>query len=168
MNEIWYYITLLGEPIFWILFTLAAAFFYMVMRRRLDKDKKEKLKAVIVICFLSVLIAAVATASIKQILPVERPCIPCPADECNPYCPKDNSFPSGHTSATFAFFTALLLIMREKKYLPLLIIPVLVGISRIMLDVHFPIDVFIGALLGIIIGFLVFRIFRKKYNIFFE
>ena len=58
------------------------------------------------------------------------------------------SFPSGHTSAAFMMATLL------GYYFSPLIIPLycwatLVGCSRVVLGVHFPTDIFVGALLGI-------------------
>jgi len=58
------------------------------------------------------------------------------------------SFPSGHTSAAFMMATLL------GYYFPPLIIPLycwatLVGCSRVVLGVHFPTDILVGALLGI-------------------
>ena len=58
------------------------------------------------------------------------------------------SFPSGHTSAAFMMATLL------GFYFPPLIIflycwATLVGCSRVVLGVHFPTDIFVGALLGI-------------------
>ena len=58
------------------------------------------------------------------------------------------SFPSGHTSAAFMMATLLGL------YFPPLIIPLYcwatgVGCSRVVLGVHFPSDILVGALLGI-------------------
>jgi undecaprenyl-diphosphatase len=58
------------------------------------------------------------------------------------------SFPSGHTSAAFMMATLL------GYYFPPLTIPLycwatLVGCSRVVLGVHFPTDILVGALLGI-------------------
>lgn len=67
----------------------------------------------------------------------------------------DLSFPSGHTSLNFATFTALaaVLIKDKKKWAwLLLIIPVIVGITRIIRCVHYPSDVAGGMLIGIFAG----------------
>lgn len=73
----------------------------------------------------------------------------------------DLSFPSGHTSLNFAIFTALcaVLIKEKKKWAwLLLLIPVIVGCSRIIRCVHYPSDVLGGLILGVVgglIGYLV-------------
>jgi len=58
------------------------------------------------------------------------------------------SFPSGHTSAAFMMATLL------SYNFPVLMVPLycwagLVGFSRIVLGVHFPTDILVGAVLGI-------------------
>lgn len=61
------------------------------------------------------------------------------------YC---NSFPSGHSNTAFA--TATLLALRfGGLYWLAFVLAGMVGYSRIYLGVHFPSDVFAGALLGI-------------------
>ena len=69
----------------------------------------------------------------------------------------DLSFPSGHTSLNFATFTALaaLFIKDKKKWAWfLMIIPVIVGITRIIRCVHYPSDVVGGMIIGIIAGLI--------------
>lgn len=65
--------------------------------------------------------------------------------------PKDPSFPSGHTSASFAMTTALLC-EDSPLWLPSLIISILIGISRMYLHVHYLSDVAAGALIGVACG----------------
>lgn len=67
----------------------------------------------------------------------------------------ETSFPSGH-SAT-AFGSAFVLVIREKAWLRW--IPfgaaVLMAFSRVYVGVHYPIDIAAGALVGILVAFLV-------------
>ncbi len=62
----------------------------------------------------------------------------------------DYSFPSGHTAAACCFAAVI------KYYYPefvsiFILYAVLIGISRMYLAVHFPTDVLVGAIVGIII-----------------
>ncbi|PCJ67209.1 MAG: hypothetical protein COA58_02510 [Bacteroidetes bacterium] len=65
---------------------------------------------------------------------------------------KNNSFPSGHTTAAFTFFTVLAVSFKKKSIqfvAPLL--ASLVGISRVYLGQHYLNDVVVGAILGLFI-----------------
>ena len=61
------------------------------------------------------------------------------------------SFPSGHTSAAF-MMTVLLAGLFPSVYWALLPWAACVGVSRVMLGVHFPTDILAGACLGITCG----------------
>ncbi len=64
------------------------------------------------------------------------------------------SFPSGHTTTGAAFYTSLALAFRKRNFsIFCAIMMTLVGLSRLYLGVHWPIDVFAGLLLGILISF---------------
>lgn len=79
--------------------------------------------------------------------------------------PKDYSFPSGHTQASFAVATAVC--MWNRKFgIPALILASLIAFSRMYLYVHYPTDVLAGLIFGVgfaFVGlFLCNRIFRNK------
>lgn len=75
--------------------------------------------------------------------------------------PKDFSFPSGHTAASFAAVTALYFSKEKKLWKPALILACLIAFSRMYLYVHYPTDVLGGALVGITAGYVGYTVTRK-------
>ena len=73
--------------------------------------------------------------------------------------PKGFSFPSGHSAAAFCVVGVLYGAKIRKLFWPVLVLAVLIGFSRLYLYVHFPTDVFVGALCGFTIGYGVWRAF---------
>ena len=67
----------------------------------------------------------------------------------------DCSFPSGHTTASFALAVSLSLYFPGLSII-FIFLAILVGLSRIYLGVHYPSDVFIGAVIGILFSYLIF------------
>lgn len=65
----------------------------------------------------------------------------------------DFSFPSGHTIASFEAATVLLK-NSKKMGIPAMIIAVLVSFSRLYLYVHYPTDVLVSVVLGILFAFI--------------
>lgn len=62
---------------------------------------------------------------------------------------KDYSFPSGHTTAGFALATALSI--HYPAIAPVvLLMAAAIGFSRIYMGMHYPTDVFVGAVIGIV------------------
>ncbi len=75
------------------------------------------------------------------------------------------SFPSGHTTTGAAFYTALALTFKKRPVSILCaVMMALVGLSRLYLGVHWPIDVFAGLLLGVAISFVVSRYLNALYD----
>ena len=64
------------------------------------------------------------------------------------------SFPSGHTMSAFALYAFFAFCLPHKKWLAalLFLIALVVGISRIYLVQHFLQDVYLGAILGLLVG----------------
>ncbi|MBP1933093.1 phosphatase PAP2 family protein [Ammoniphilus resinae] len=78
----------------------------------------------------------------------DRNVIVCP----NPL--KDYSFPSGHTTAIFSLCTSISLIF-PGFFSVSYPIAILVGLSRVYLGLHYPLDVAIGAIIGVGLAMIV-------------
>lgn len=70
------------------------------------------------------------------------------------------SFVSGHATTSSAITLFMYLTLRKHyKYTILFFIwPILFSYSRMYIGVHFPLDVFMGAILGLLIGYLFYKI----------
>lgn len=76
--------------------------------------------------------------------------------------PTDYSFPSGHSSASFAAAAAIF--AHKKKWgAGALVLAVLIAFSRLYLYVHFPTDVLCGTILGCICGMAAYFIVKALY-----
>ena len=72
--------------------------------------------------------------------------------------PRDYSFPSGHTAASFASVTALYLAGEKKMWKVALVLAVLIALSRLYLYVHYPTDIIGGVIFGSLSGYLGYKI----------
>lgn len=72
--------------------------------------------------------------------------------------PKDYSFPSGHTAASFTVVAGLYLAGAGKLWKPALVLAVLIAFSRLYLYVHYPTDVLGGIIVGLVSGYMGYRI----------
>ena len=68
--------------------------------------------------------------------------------------PGGYSFPSGHTSASFAAASVLCFREKRKVAVPALLLAALIGFSRMYLYVHYPTDIAGGILLGTLMGYV--------------
>ena len=80
--------------------------------------------------------------------------------------PTSLSFPSGHTSSAFTFAMAITLVLKNKgAAIASFIFAFLMGISRIYVGVHYPTDVIVGAVVGILYAVIGYFIFAKLYDV---
>ena len=71
--------------------------------------------------------------------------------------PGEFSFPSGHSSCSFAFAFAIYLLLPKKYGVPAMVLATLIALSRLYVGVHYPTDILGGFAVGIFCGLAVVR-----------
>ena len=79
--------------------------------------------------------------------------------------PHDFSFPSGHSTASFAGAWALFRNTKSKWRIPALVLAALIALSRLYVGVHYPTDVLAGCAIGILSGEISTRIVHRFIKI---
>ena len=120
--------------------------------------KKKNIRYIALICLLSLLIADGIALVLKYVIFEPRPFVS--LDNVNLLIVEDDpmSFPSGHTTSTFAVLSALIFKYKNKLLAVILVIcAILIGFSRIYVGVHYPGDIIAGAIVGILSAYFVHR-----------
>ena len=149
----WLIITFLGTPEIWLGIAGVLTAFYLLhhWKRREEKRLRRYLK-VFLIAFA---IVFVIVGVVKEGTAIPRPC------NGLPDCEVGSSFPSGHAAIMFSVTVSTLLFLK-RKWLPILIVPVLVSWSRIALGVHTMMDIVGGAILGTAVPLFVYWAVLKR------
>lgn len=74
--------------------------------------------------------------------------------------PYGSSFPSGHSSSSISV-AAMTYLNRLKGWQAILVLALFIVFSRVYLLVHYPSDVMVGALVGIVNALVVYRLWAK-------
>lgn len=115
----------------------------------------KKTRSMSIHLLLALIVATlIGQITIKTIVKRKRPCHTYTNVQMLVSVPNDLSFPSGHTTSSFACCTVLFLYSPALGIIGL-IYATLTAISRLYLFVHYLSDVLFGAMLGIIIGYIV-------------
>lgn len=144
LKNILSFITTLGNSGFiWILF---AIIFY---------TKKSTRKYGLFMLIALIIGFIIGNIILKNLIGRERPFIQL---DLIPFinAPKGYSFPSGHSLSSFIGASCIFFINKKWGVLAF-ILAFLIAISRVLLVVHYPTDIIFGALLGILISFLLFK-----------
>ena len=99
---------------------------------------------------------------LKHLVVRNRPIAKNPCYKLLVRLPKTTSFPSGHTTSAFAVFAVFWGLSSTLAYL-FLVIALLIAFSRLYLYLHYPSDIFVGMLLGLICGKLAFAMYGNIY-----
>ena len=142
----WSTVTLLGDTHVAVALTLFLIF-----------KHKQLLPAALIATIPATLIAQ----SFKRGIPIDRPFSVLPEDSFVQIgrVLEMGSFPSGHTM-TAAVWVGLFILFTRKTYLSYLfaLILLLAGTSRIMVGAHWPVDVLVGASIGLLCAFVGYKV----------
>ena len=149
----------------WIPLYLAVVLFMIF------KHKKNGIKWLAILILTVILSDQISAGLIKPLVERIRPCnnlqISNSINVLVP-CGRGYSFPSAHACNHFALaFFALISLKQKYKYLNRWLIPwaTIIAIAQVYVGVHYPIDIFIGALLGIFIGYFTSLIHKKYFSL---
>lgn len=154
LNSIMIFITSLGDGgILWIAATIIL----------LIPKKTRKVGIMSAVALLGSLI--INNNIIKNIVQRPRPFVTFTDLQIIISTPSEFSFPSGHTSSSFAAAAVFYRHLPKKLGLPSVILAGLIGFSRLYVGVHYPTDVIAGVIMGILLSYLaefLVNFFAKK------
>lgn len=147
-------VTFFASVLIWILFAGLFVLWFI--------DGKIKKEQVLHALYASVSAWLIAFL-VKVLFPTIRPFVQNGQEVMTITVPGDAAFPSQHT--TLAFALAVTIFMHDKKYGWLyLLSALLIGVARVVANVHYPADIFGGALLGTLTAVVIEK--RHMFNFF--
>ena len=136
--------------------------FLLYFAKQIWRDKKIELIE-FWIFFSSSIFAWILTKLIKISFPTERPFLALSGVVKLTNESVMSSFPSGHSTLAFALAVSVW-IYNKKIGSCFLILAFMIAISRVLAGVHYPLDIFVGAILGSIIPLTLGVYLKKKFK----
>lgn len=128
----------------------------------LIKNKKEKIRYLLLVGSSVILSRIVITELIRFIWHRSRPFVDHQVNQLLEHS-ASGSFPSGHIVFLFALATAVYF-FNKKLGIAFLIISFLVGMARVFVGIHYPLDILGGIVIGILSVFII-NILIRRYQI---
>lgn len=148
-------------------------FYALILIFLFVKFKKEKWLILISIAILITLTEQIASGLFKPLIERFRPChepiLEGLVHTINGKCGGSFGYFSAHASNTFGLAGFMYLLVKNHAKLKwigftLLIWAAIVSYSRVYVGVHYPLDIFSGAICGILVSHLVFKLYTISTN----
>ena len=113
----------------------------------------------------SVLTSVLLNNTIKDIFKMKRPIGEEGIRTLREQTATGYSFPSGHTQSASSFYGAIAIYLKKRAMdIIATIMIILIGFSRLYLGVHYPKDVIVGGILGILTSLICYKLYNKFEN----
>lgn len=113
----------------------------------------------------SVLTSVLLNNAIKDIFKMKRPIGEEGIRTLREQTATGYSFPSGHTQSASSFYGAMAIYLKKRlMYIIATIMIISIGFSRLYLGVHYPKDVIVGGILGVLMSLICYKLYNKVEN----
>lgn len=135
---------------------ILAVFLVMILIYNFRKYWKMVLEALIAAVFTRFVLAEIMRAFFFR----ARPFVSHQVNQLIEYNSQEASFPSGHACFYFALST-IIYFYNKKLGIAFYVFSLLIVFSRVFVGIHWPSDILAGAVLGILVGWILNKLFRK-------
>lgn len=151
-----------------IVFLFAYAFYKMISNQKNQKQSaweiyKNNFKMVVEALIVAGFTRFVLAEIIRKLMFRARPFVQLNLHPLVNQSPLEASFPSGHATFFFALST-IVYFYNKKMGFWFYVVSVLIVFGRVFVGIHWPSDILAGAILGILVGFVLNWLFRNHAN----
>lgn len=113
----------------------------------------------------SVLTSVLLNNAIKDIFKMKRPIGEEGIRTLREQTATGYSFPSGHTQSASSFYGSMAIYLNNRvMYIIATVMIILIGFSRLYLGVHYPKDVIVGGILGVLTSLICYKLYNRVEN----